>query len=159
MVKRGLAWCVVALMCGCSDPVAQARIDSLGADPGPYEPGPNHRAGQPCTWCHGDGPEEAFDLAGTVFLSPANLEPVRGALVRVFDAKGHQRSRYTTESGNFFFEEGALGLDFPLWVKVESGDEVRLMHTPVFRERSCAACHRDPTSAASPGHVYLREQP
>jgi hypothetical protein len=148
----------VTALCGCRDPVAEARIDSLGPEPGPYEEGPDHRPGQPCTWCHGPGGEDPImDLAGTVFLRPGSTEPARSVVVRLFDSAGHTRSKVTGVSGNFHFEEGELGLNFPLWVRLESDGQARTMHTPIFRERACGACHGDPSSPTQAGHVFLLE--
>ncbi len=148
----------ISVMIGCRDPVADARVDSLGPEPGPYEQGPDHRPGQPCTWCHRPGGESPhFDLAGTVFLRSDSKEPARSVVVQLFDSSGRTRTRVTGVSGNFHFEEDELELEFPLWVRLEFEGQVRAMHTPIFRERSCGACHGDPASPSKAGHVFLLE--
>ncbi len=143
---------------GCDDPVLKQREQSLGADPGKYPEGPLHRAGQPCTWCHNDdGSADPLDLAGTVYARRSSSEPLEGVTVRVFDAQGRTATRQTNAAGNFYFDQGELSLDFPLFVEVEYQGEVTAMQTPIRRQRSCAACHRDPTSPDRVGHIYLWE--
>lgn len=143
----------------CEDPVLKARAESLGPDLGPYEEGPFHRAGAPCTWCHtkgGDG-ESKFDLAGTVYDRAGSDRALSGVQVRLFDKHGKTQTLYSNEAGNFFLSEGDLQLDFPLWVKLEFQGETTAMQTPIFRERSCAACHMDPASPERAGRVFLWE--
>ena len=162
-MRRGSWWfglVLVAVAAGCTDPVAEQRVDSLGPEPGTYPQGPNHRPGQPCTWCHGEGGgEEPFDLAGTVFLRTGSKQPAPAVRVRIFDRQGREHSKLTSESGNFFFAEGELELDYPLWVKIEGGGQVRSMRTPIYRESSCAGCHGESASPSSAGVVYLEEDP
>jgi hypothetical protein len=142
----------------CDDPALREKAESLGRDPGPYKNGPLHRAGQPCTWCHAEGGiarGHKLDLAGTVYVTKGQPEPLVGATIRVFDRKGRQATLYSNAAGNFFFAEGELTLPFPLWVEVESGGTTKPMKTPIFRERSCSACHLDPAGPSSAGPVYL----
>jgi hypothetical protein len=147
------------LASACDDPVLKARAESLGPDEGPYEEGPKHRAGDPCTWCHTEGgsAEPAFDLAGTIYARKDSAEPLPGVQVRLFDASGRQLTLESNQAGNFFVEDGELSLEFPLWVKLEQAGEVTAMQTPIFRERSCAACHLEPRSPKSAGRVYFVE--
>ncbi|MBE7483016.1 MAG: hypothetical protein HS104_23955 [Polyangiaceae bacterium] len=143
----------------CRDPALDAKAEALGPDPGPYEEGPLHRAGFPCTYCHAKGgrAEPNFDLAGTVYAEKDSPEGLPGVTVRLFDSKGRQQTVGTNEVGTFFLEEGALELEFPLWVRLEYGDERRCMKTPIRRERSCAACHFDPAGPSRTFRVYLRD--
>ncbi len=151
---------VSVLAWGCEDPVRSARIESLGPEPGTYPVGPNHRGGQPCTWCHTKGgTARHFDLAGTVYARPSSQEPTAGVRVRLFDESGGERSVLSNEAGNFYFAEGELKLTYPIWVKLELEGEVVAMQTPIFRETSCAGCHREPASPSSPGQIYLQEDP
>jgi len=161
-VNRFLVLALLALSCtACRDPVLEERANSLGPDPGPYEEGPLHRAGFPCTWCHAAGGRTGphFDLAGTVYARPSSNEALQGVQVHLFDSTGKQQTLVSNEVGNFFFVEGDLTLDFPLWVKLEYQGEVTAMQTPIYRETSCATCHRDPTSPSTVGRVYLWEDP
>lgn len=146
---------------GCRDPVLQAKEEALGPDPGPYEEGPLHRAGFPCTHCHAKGgsADPELDLAGTIYADQNATEGLAGVTVRLFDSAGRQQTTTTNEVGTFMLEEGALELAFPLWVRIELGDEVRSMQTPIFRERSCAACHRSPTGPNRRWGVFLRDLP
>ncbi len=152
---------VAALTSACEDPVLRQKAESLGPDPGRYEDGPNHRAGFPCTWCHTDGGTASpiLDLGGTVYANPSTTEPLKDVLVHLFDRKGRTLTLPSNRAGNFFLAEGALPLEFPIWVKLEYGDQVTAMQSPIFRERSCAGCHMDPANPASAGHVYLWEDP
>lgn len=159
-MKRVLS-VVAFLLLACEDPVHADKVDALGPEPGPYEKGPLHRAGQPCTVCHGGkGPGgPTFDIAGTVFLSPSVTQGVWGAKVVLYDKHGNQDAYVTNEVGTFFAEEGHLTLDFPLWVAIEANGKRVRMQTPIFRETACAACHADPAGPSSVGHVYLEETP
>lgn len=161
-MKRLLSICALAgVLTACEDPVLTERARSLGPDPGPYEEGPNHRAGFPCTWCHQKGSlsRPYFDLGGTVYARASSDEPLPGARVVLFDRHGKNQTLVSNQVGNFFLEEGALELEFPLWVKLEYQGEVTAMQTPIFRERSCAACHMDPANSKRAGRVYLWEDP
>lgn len=160
MKRLGLILAASVLLLSCEDPVREQRAESLGPDEGPYEEGPLHRAGDPCTWCHSKGGEDPhFDLAGTVYARRDSKDALGGVKVRLFDEQGHEQTLVSNEVGNFFFSEGDLALKFPIWVKLEYQGEVTAMQTPIQRERSCAACHRHSTSPSSPGHIYLWEEP
>lgn len=150
-----LALCASA----CRDPALDAKAEALGPDYGPYEEGPLHRAGFPCTYCHAKGGKTGphFDLAGTVYEKKDSPDGLPGVTVRLFDAKGRQQTVGTNEVGTFFLEEDELELEFPLWVRLEYGDEKRCMKTPIHRERSCAACHFDPAGPSRTFRVYLRD--
>ena len=159
-MKRLLLLAAVASFAGaCNEPVLRDRAESLGPDPGHYEEGPLHRAGHPCTWCHAQGGSASpyFDLAGTVYAYRDSNEPLAGVTVRLFDNAGRQATLGSNQAGNFFFGEDDLKLDFPLWVQLEYQGEVTAMQTPIFRERSCAACHLDPAGTSSAGRIYLWE--
>lgn len=157
LLLSALAW----LPLGCDDPALQAKADALGPDPGPYEEGPLHRAGFPCTYCHAKGGKTGphFDLAGTIYSEHDSTEGRAGVTVRLFDRNGRQQTAKTNEVGTFFFEEGELELEFPLWVRVEDGERTRQMETPIHRERSCAACHRNPAGPSRRWQVYLGKDP
>ncbi|MBI3203700.1 MAG: hypothetical protein HYZ29_19330 [Myxococcales bacterium] len=161
-MKQLLVLALAALFAsGCRDPMLEAKADALGPDPGPYEEGEKHRAGFPCTHCHVSGGRASphFDLAGTVYADKDAARGLEGVTVRLFDASGRQQTKATNEVGTFFFEEGELELDFPLWVRIELGDEVRSMQNPIFRERSCATCHRNPAGPSRRWQVHLRGDP
>lgn len=160
MKRLGLVVVLSVLSLGCEDPVLEKRAESLGPDEGPYEEGPLHRAGDPCTWCHTSGRVDPhFDLAGTVYERRDTKLPLGGVRVHLYEQSGKQQTLVSNAAGNFFFSEGDLELEFPIWVKLEYQGEVTMMQTPIFRERSCSACHLGPASPESPGHVYLWEDP
>jgi len=158
-VKRWL--CLLLFSMGCQDPVHSDKVSALGPEPGPYRPGPLHRAGQPCTVCHGGkGPgKPQFDLAGTVFFSQLDQVGLSSAKVVIYDQSGNTEAYYTNDVGTFVAGDGELGLDFPLWVAIEANGKRVRMETPIFRARSCAECHADPQSQHSVGHVYLESAP
>ncbi|MBK8994433.1 MAG: hypothetical protein IPM35_01585 [Myxococcales bacterium] len=150
----------LSLLSACKDPTRVERAEALGPDTGPYEEGPNHRAGFPCTWCHSAGStaESHFDIAGTVFARASTRQALPDVRVRLFDQDGDEVSVRTNVAGNFFLREGELApVDFPIWIQLEYQGEVTAMQTPIFRERSCAGCHRTPPSPQSPGHIYVWE--
>jgi len=160
-VNRLLMFGVLLLATACEDPVLRAKAESLGPDQGPYEEGPLHRAGDPCNWCHAKGgvAHPYFDIAGTIYTRKSSPEALPGALIHLFDRKGKQVTLQSNGTGNFFMGEGELSLDFPLWVAVERDGKTTKMIAPIFRERSCSACHLDPASSTSAGRVYLWEDP
>ena len=91
----GLPWILVLvhLSTSCSlDPVHDGQVSALGAEDSSIPVGEYHRAGQPCTVCHGgEGPaKEVFSVAGTIYYEAydsakrAKPVPVDGAYVRHF---------------------------------------------------------------------------
>ena len=144
----------------CRDPVHDDAVDALGPEAPDVEQGPLHRPGQPCTACHGgDGPGgPTFDLAGTVYAFPGAPNPLPGGIVRVVDGSGRSSAVQTNEVGTFYWLEGQLDLEFPIWASVEFCGRVVEMKTPIFRERSCANCHSGP-GPSSVEHVYFAESP
>lgn len=160
--RRWLAFAAALAPSACTDPVLETKLDALGPEPGPYAPGPNHRAGAPCTVCHAEGSSarSAFDLGGTVYARASSKEGLPGVKVRLFDSEGDQLGVITNQVGNFFLREGELGaVDFPVWVELEYQGELTAMQSPMFRERSCATCHSDPPGPSHAGHVYLWDDP
>jgi hypothetical protein len=159
-VKQLVAWIAVLSAVACRDPVHDDAVDALGPETAGVEQGPLHRPGQPCTVCHGgQGPgDPTFDLAGTVYQLADSAAPAAGAIVHVVDAQGRKRSSGTNAVGTFFWEEGDLGLDFPLWTSIEWCGRIVEMKTPIFRERSCAACHSGPSASSVP-QVFFAKTP
>lgn len=138
----------------------QAEADALGPDPSGLPNGPLHRAGFPCTRCHGDAwwqESPAFELAGTIYREPDGVRGMNDAEVIVRDASGRELTLRTNESGNFYLRQGSANLDFPLRVSVRSGDSEQTMRGLIWRERSCSACHRGPPGEASNGPVFVME--
>jgi hypothetical protein len=148
---------VLAGLTACGDPIHEQKLGALGDEEPGVAPGPLHRPGQPCGVCHGTrGPaERSFVLSGTVYRSPASSLPLPGARVHLLDGRGVQRVIATNCAGNFFLTEAELAPAYPLWVKVEYGEEVVEMRSPISRETSCAACHAQPASPSSVGQVYF----
>ncbi len=163
-----LASCAVLASCG--DPTHTDAVSALGPEPPGPGPGPRHRPGQPCLVCHGgSGPASGhFSVAGTVYLvqymeagnPPA---PASGVDVHIADATGASRDALTNDAGNFFLSVDDWSPAYPLnGIKISEnvmGNQViATMMTHVGRDGSCAACHYDPPSPATPGHIYLALQ-
>jgi hypothetical protein len=78
---------VAAAISSCADPVHDALVASLGPENPAVPQGQYHRAGQPCTACHGpEGPAKTqFSLAGTIFWS-GGVAQYSGSVIGVDDA-------------------------------------------------------------------------
>ena len=162
----GASIVVAAVASSCADPVHDALVSSLGPENPSIPQGEYHRAGQPCTACHGpEGPAKTqFSLAGTIFWSggadpnAGSVIGANGATVSVVDSLGTQTQIQTNCVGNFFVEQGNQGFAFPILAAVFAGPDNQYtarMVTQIGRASSCADCHTDPINYASPGHVYL----
>lgn len=174
--------CALALIAACAalagcigNPPGQREADALGPDPSGQPNGPLHRAGFPCTRCHGEEwwqEDPPFRLAGTIYGQADDSRGMSGVEVVVRDASGQELIARTNQSGNFFFvEEGSApqqagegrfkipsDLTFPLRVSVRADGEEQEMRGLIWRERSCAACHRrDGADEASNGRVFVTE--
>ncbi|HEX7480589.1 MAG TPA: hypothetical protein VF331_22505 [Polyangiales bacterium] len=153
----------------------QRLAQDLGPDTGPYDTGPYHRAGFPCTNCHGDlwwQDHPTFELAGTVYRTPTDDQGQDGAVVSIQDATGKTITAQTNAVGNFFLVNGGTGtfrgsnqgstvisgaLVYPLRVSVKAGSAVQQMRGLIWRERSCANCHDKRLGAGSNGRVFVQE--
>jgi hypothetical protein len=149
---------------GVEDPVHQGEVDALGAESSSIPTGPYHRAGQPCTVCHGnEGPAHTpFAVAGTVFAAAGQTVGVDGAELLMVDSLGSSPppgSVLTNCVGNFFVPFGTWNPAFPIRVAVASGQSVQQMIGHSGRQGSCAFCHKDPVALDSPGHVYVGVTP
>jgi hypothetical protein len=140
------------------DPVHDAEVASLlGEVPGVPE-GPYHRAGQPCTVCHGGlGPASTqFSMAGTVF-EKTKLIGVDKAEILLVDANGSSPTVpiFTNCVGSFFITPDQWNPAFPVLVGIQSGNTKTEMLTQISRATSCAECHTDPQSTDGAGHVFI----
>ena len=125
------------------------------ADLGSYDDGDEeHRPGQPCLLCHG------FEVAGTVFrnFDDDDESGLEGAEVIMTDDIGREFTALTNAAGNFIVEidsglsaprqrnRGLLEIPFapafPLSVTVRFGDQEQVMESLIWRDGSCAGCHR-----------------
>jgi hypothetical protein len=110
--------------------------------------------------CHdGNGPGTmVFSFAGTVYKYEETNEPLANAIVRLADAKNHQHVTGTNCAGNFFVQKTDFDPIYPVWVRLDFGEFPTEMTSPIYREGSCAACHSDPPTPISAGHVFLVNQ-
>jgi hypothetical protein len=144
-----------ATVLACDDPVHDAEVDALGPENG--TPGPKHRPGQPCLTCHGgSGPGSAhYAIAGTVYTSKLDLQPLSGCDVELTDSRGETKHAISNDAGNFYLTSDEWQPIAPIHVKLTYLQITAEMGTHIGRDGSCADCHFDPQSAGSPGHVFL----
>ena len=152
---------LVALASSCVlDPVHQSEVDALGGEAPGVPEGPYHRAGQPCTICHGpEGPaHRTFSVAGTVFAAPNRTLGVEHAEILMVDSLGSSPppgSVITNCVGSFFVTPDVWQPAFPIRVAIAAGGSGAQMVGHIGRQGSCAFCHKDPSGLDSPGHVYV----
>ena len=157
----------LAVSGGCAfDWPAASRGDSLPDDDMPN--GPEHRAEQPCLYCHGGPAPSApeFVFAGTVYRKEADEKGLAGATITITDAAGTVVTGTSNSVGNFFAgnaldREGAIplpdGFTFPLTVEVAFGTQSKPMRSYIAREGSCAQCHGEPSGATLVGKVFVED--
>ena len=171
----GALFFVASVGPSCSlDPVHDGEVKALGGEDPNIPQGQYHRAGQPCTVCHGgEGPANTvFSLAGTIYYqsydqaNPTVPVGVDQAFVRIIDGEAAHHCFVTNCMGNFYAtpdEFGNKGLKFPLLVSVQkvNGKNAQpvAMVGHIGRESSCSNCHKDPSFFDSPGHIYVNQNP
>ena len=154
-------------MSSCADPVHDALVKSLGPEDPSIPQGEYHRAGQPCTACHGpEGPAKTeFSIAGTIFWAggvaqySGSVVGVNNATVSVEDSLGTQTQIQTNCVGNFFVRPGDYTPAFPILAAVYAGAGNKYqskMATQISRSGSCADCHFDPVNYNAPGHIFIQ---
>jgi hypothetical protein len=157
MALLGVGPLLAAVSCA-EDPVHDQQVFALGGEDPNIPPGPYHRAGQPCTVCHGpQGPATTqFSLAGTIF-EKNSLLGVENAEILLVDAYGTNPPNVplTNCVGNFYITPDVWNPAFPLSVGVAAGGMKMPMMTQISRASSCAECHNLPSGFASPGVVYI----
>jgi hypothetical protein len=159
-----MACVLLATLLSCAeDPVHDAEVTALGDEIPGIPPGPFHRAGQPCTVCHGgEGPASTqFSMAGTVFDSKFSLVGVDHAQILFVDSTGSSPTApvFTNCVGNFFVTPDMWNPAFPVLVGIQSGQTKTQMLTQISRASSCAECHTDPQSTQGAGHVFIDVSP
>lgn len=155
-MRHSLLTCAVVLL-GCSDPVHEREVEALGPETTGVEQGPLHRPGQPCGVCHGEQghARPLFSLSGTVYRHSRGDEPEARLRVRVLDAQGSQWSFVPNDAGNFYATADDFAPVYPLWIKLERGEQVVEMRSAIARESSCGACHRRLATPSAVGQVYF----
>jgi len=150
----------LALGASCYDPVHSDAVDALGPEADGIPRGPRHRAGQPCTTCHGgSGPgSPELSVAGTVFAVRGTTVASAPVTVTVTDATGATRSAATNEVGNFFITKSDWAPVFPLHVAIDGDGAHKNMVTTIGRDGGCATCHRGQGDTTSMPGVFLRDQ-
>src|SRR5262245_43752578 len=101
-MRRARTLFVAVLVAACGDPVRDRRMDALGPEAPGIAIGPLHRPGQPCLACHdGKGEARAMSVAGTVFRTEDDAQPVFGVDVILTDAERRTFATKTNCAGNF----------------------------------------------------------
>jgi hypothetical protein len=168
VLVSALAACTLAA-CITTDPVHQREVDALGGEAPGVPQGEFHRAGQPCTVCHGPkGPASTqFAVAGTVFAQPGDKVGVPDVQVLFVDSDGTNPPSIVRTNcvGNFFVSSdtsnGGWDPQFPIEVGIarpERGEGAQMIGH-IGRQGSCGFCHLDPAGLNSPGHVFLNTTP
>jgi hypothetical protein len=144
----------------CSDPVHDQEVQALGPENPAIPKGEYHRAGQPCTVCHGpEGPAQTqFSVAGTIFWNPYQTGAVgaNNATVSLVDSLGSTFEIATNCVGNFWVSPSLYSPAFPMLASIGiQGQPTSSMFTQISRSGSCATCHADPPNYDAVGHVYL----
>ena len=153
------------VIASCADPVHDQEVAALGPEVAGIPQGEFHRAGQPCTVCHGpEGPAKVeFSLAGTIFWAGGvgqyahNAIGVNEATVSVEDSLGVPTSFPTNCVGNFHILKTQQTFAFPILVSVYAGPNNEFtakMTTQISRATSCATCHTDPVNYNAVGHIF-----
>jgi cytochrome c553 len=153
----------------CSDPVHDQEVQALGPEKAGIPPSQYHRAGQPCTVCHGpEGPASTqFSMAGTIFYAPYSATSIgygdQGAYISMVDANGQHSPPITTNCvGNWWTTSSTFNPAFPVLVEVfptATSSTGIPMVTQISRATSCAECHADPSSYNAVGHIYAGGSP
>jgi hypothetical protein len=152
----------------CTDPVHDQEVSALGPEYPGVPPSAYHRAGQPCTVCHGpEGPAKTqFSVAGTIFWQPyqaltkGGVQSSIGAnnvTVSLVDDNARQTQVVTNCVGNFWITPQDFPAAFPLEAAVYGPDGVNntMGVNLISRAGSCATCHADPPNYNALGHIYL----
>ena len=150
-----------AVLASCAvDPVHNASVNALGGEISGVPQGEYHRAGQPCTTCHGPlGPAKTtFTIAGTVFYGPKKAIGVDNVQVIMVDSLNSSFTAYTNCVGNFYVAPEQWKPAYPVLVGIAGGGARADMISHIGREASCANCHKDPPYYDSQGHIHLVSQ-
>jgi hypothetical protein len=153
----------------CTDPVHDQEVQALGPENPEIPKGQYHRAGQPCTVCHGpEGPAQTqFSIAGTVFgnpfvaqgTGPSGSVGYSNAYISIVDDNGQIAPPiYSNCVGNFWATPAAFNPAFPILVSVYANGATtnpQVMFTQIGRAGSCSTCHSDPPNYNAVGHIYL----
>ncbi len=135
--------------------MSERAIDELGEEAPGVAEGPLHRPGQPCLACHDGREATPLSVAGTIYKLADSTVPAAFALVYLIDASGATYAAATNCAGNFFIRPGDYTPVYPMWIKVEMGDWLQEMESPVNGEGSCAACHASSPGPSSAGRVFV----
>lgn len=145
---------VFVLAAACVDPTRDSEIEALGEETNGIEPGPRHRAGQPCLACHvRGGTADELAVGGTVYATRTGTAPAPNVDVTLQDATGARRTLKTNDVGNFHLSAKDWSPQFPLFVRIEGGGRRRVMQTRIGRNGGCAFCHRGPRPKGDPAFM------
>lgn len=143
----------------CWNPVHADAVDALGDEVAGIPRGPTHRAGQPCTTCHGgDGPgSPEFSMAGTIYASRTSLVAMPGVTVVMVDRGGSTKTAVSNEVGNFYVEADSWSPVYPVHVELQYGSFTKKMDTRIGRNGGCNYCHQGTGDGSHSPAVFLRD--
>lgn len=159
-----LAALALAAGTSCANPVHTDAVAALGDEAPGVPPGETHRAGQPCSTCHGgEGPGPDFAVAGTIYEARGVAKAMPGVTVTLTDANGDSRQPLSNEVGNFFLRSQDWAPAYPVYASLSYVDPVTgkkdsaTMISRIGGNRGCAFCHHGADN--EPSHmppVYLQ---
>ena len=145
------------------NPAGQPVGDTAGAGAGHNFAGNTpvtNPAGQNCMTCHNDGggANAKWGVAGTVYSTAAGATPVKGAEVRIVDAKGAELALvYTDLDGNFWSDTIVGGLPGGALAGVRNAaGKMQMSAALTTQDAGCASktgCH---VQGATPGRIYIK---
>ena len=150
---------LVLLLISCIDAQHGDAVSDLGPEINGERPGPDHRAGQPCTTCHsGKGPgSPEFVMAGTVYAARESLVAMPGVTVVMTDAHGSTVTSVSNRVGNFYVESSRWTPTYPVYVEMQYGSFTKAMKTPIGRNGGCGFCHQGVGDASHDPAVFLKD--
>ncbi len=157
-----MALALVGVAGGCTDPIHDGAVKTLGGEKSNIPKGEFHRAGQPCVVCHQEsGPASSvFSAGGTIFDTATSLVGVGDVEVQLVDSTTNKAWRVKTNCvGNFFVKKSDWNPQFPVLVHLVYNNATVEMTSPIGQEPSCANCHASTLEPANPaaqvGHIYV----
>ena len=145
----------------CGNPVHTDAVQALGGEENGIQPGPRHRAGQPCLTCHGGAGPGApdFVIGGTVYGVRNGTAALSTVSVEMTDSAGVTKTLVSNDVGNFYMPASEWDPAYPLSVKVVKGSVSKPMNSLIGRAGGCAFCHYGADNEPShPPPVFLNDK-
>ena len=157
---------LLATVWGCSDPLKEGIVASLGPEDAGFGTNEIHRPGQPCVACHStyEGAKPIMSIGGTLFTDPileGDLKLVPEHTIRLIDSEGTIVEKISNRCGNFFTTLDEFDPAYPVRAELygpgadDSLVSIVVMASRIGRDGSCGSCHAHPATSQSPGVVYV----